>query len=72
MQRNPVPSSDVKSVGYADGTLEVEFQTGAVYRYLKVPQEVYDSLCRAPSVGRFLAAYVKPVYRWEKVDTPPG
>ena len=61
MQRQPVSSSNVASVGWAPieegediGTLEVEFHYGHVYQYAEVPQSVYRDAISASSVGRFM------------------
>lgn len=52
--RKPVSSSNIKSVGYADGVLEVEFVNGSVYQYTgKTTYELYGRLMQSPSVGRF-------------------
>jgi len=48
MQREAVVSSVVSSVGYRDGTLEIEFVSGNIYRYLNVPERLFHELC-APS-----------------------
>lgn len=61
MDRQPVESSAVNSVGY-DPTaeiLEVEYSSGAVYRYGGVPREVFEWLLAAPSIGQFVNAVVK-------------
>ena len=46
MDREKVRSSNLKSVGYnpSNSILEVEFQSGRIYHYLKVPFEIYDAL----------------------------
>ncbi|WP_080962172.1 KTSC domain-containing protein [Chromobacterium subtsugae] len=69
MQRHSVMSSNVESIGYDEGsqTLEVEFKNGAVYQYFDVPEQVYDGLRSADSVGGFLAANIKGVYRYSRV-----
>jgi hypothetical protein len=61
MERIPVQSSDLASVGYdlESATLEVEFLKGAVYQYYGVPESVYNGLMNAPSKGRFLDQFVK-------------
>jgi hypothetical protein len=69
MQREPVKSSNIRSVGY-DKTvliLEIEFATGSVYRYANVPDAVYTGLMAAPSKGRFFAARIKDRYRCTKI-----
>ena len=61
MERQPVISSNIKSVGYDEDTetLEVEFKKGALYQYDSVPAEVHQSLMSAPSVGKYFSANVK-------------
>lgn len=69
MQRQPVSSSNIASVGYnpATETLEVEFHNGSVYHYFEVPQVIFDGLMSAPSHGVFLNANIKGQYRYEQV-----
>ena len=64
MQRNQVDSSAISSVGYDEksSVLEVEFASGAVYDYLKVPEKVYRDLLRAPSKGSFVSRRVRDRY----------
>ena len=50
MTRLPVVSSAVKSVGFEDGILEVEFSSG-VYRMEGISQEQFDDLLAAKSIG---------------------
>lgn len=54
-------SSNIASVGYdpASNTLEVEFHSGSVYQYFRVPSSVHDGLMSAPSKGGYFDAYVK-------------
>ncbi len=69
MQRDYVSSSNIVSVGYdpASETLEVEFQSGAVYQYYNVNQSFYDEFMRAPSKGRFLAHQIKNAFPYSRV-----
>jgi hypothetical protein len=64
MRRRPVDSSAIASVGYdpARETLELEFRSGNVYRYFGVPQEIYEDLIHAPSMGRFFGSYIRGQY----------
>ena len=61
MNREPVESSDLSSVGYdlSTKTLEIEFNSGGVYQYFDVPEDIYEDLMKAPSHGKFLARRVK-------------
>lgn len=69
MERSPVSSSNVESVGYEEDseTLEVEFKNGALYQYFDVPQRIFDGLISADSVGGYLAQNIKGVYRYSRV-----
>lgn len=70
MFREPVVSESIAAIGYDDDaeTLEVEFVSGAVYRYSGVPQEVYEDFRQAPSKGAFLNRHIKNAYPWELVE----
>lgn len=69
MNRIPVSSSNVSSVGYdpETQTLEIEFNNGSIYQYFNVPQTVHEALMGASSVGKFLNAQIKGHYRYAKV-----
>ena len=69
MERVPVQSSNVVSVGYDadDGILEVEFSGGSVYEYYRVPRQVFDGLFASSSPGHFVATKVKDVYQYRRI-----
>ena len=67
MELCEVKSSNIRRVGY-DGDLLVEYISGNQYRYKEVPQELYEKLCEAESVGRFMNAEIKGKYEYEKVS----
>ena len=48
--------------------LEVEFVTGAVYRYRGVSQDVFEDFRQAPSKGAFFNRHIKDAYPWEQVE----
>jgi hypothetical protein len=57
MQRVPVESSSIASIGYAPQrrVLELEFlQSGEVYQYFDVPAEEYAAFLDADSKGTYL------------------
>lgn len=64
MKRVPINSSNILSVGYdADQQmLEIEFNTGRVYRYSNVPPHVYAGLMKAGSHGKYFLTYIQGVY----------
>lgn len=71
MNRTPVTSTNIRSIGYdpQSGTLEVEFTSGDVYQYFDVPERLYDGLLRTASPGQFLNInIVKYGYRYQKTS----
>ena len=68
MEREPVTSSNVVSLGYDANTetLEVEFKNG-IYQYYNVPQTIYEQMIAADSIGKFLNVYIKPMYPFAKM-----
>lgn len=69
MDRMPVSSSNLISVGYDETslTLEVEFKDGALYQYFDVPASVHLELLGAGSVGRYFAQNVRNTYRYARL-----
>ena len=67
MNRTPVRSSNIASVGYENGTLEIEFVDGGVYQYFNVPEPVYQGLMSATSKGRYFHDHIKDSYQTSKV-----
>ncbi len=69
MNRTPVTSTSVASVGYDQNTLtlEVEFRGGSVYQYFDVPEAVYQEFIAAESLGRHLNQNIKTSYRYAQI-----
>jgi len=69
MNRNPVRSSNIRSVGYAPAsrTLEVEFHSGGVYQYSGVSETVYQGFMRAASKGSYFHDHIKDRYPCRQV-----
>lgn len=61
MERTPVSSGNLASVGYDESgaILEVEFNNGRIYQYSGVPEEVYQGLMNAGSHGIFFNEFIK-------------
>ena len=61
MERIPVQSSDLASVGYDTNnmTLEIEFHSSGIYQYFGVPPEIHEGLLNAGSKGRFFNQHIK-------------
>jgi KTSC domain-containing protein len=69
MTRQIIISTGLKSVGY-DGiahVLEVELQSGPIYRYFDVPLPVYEALMSAPSKTQYFNENVAGKYETRPV-----
>jgi len=70
MDRTPVSSTNLKSVGYdtENMVLEIEFHNGGIYQYFNVPESKYEGLMKADSHGKYFDAYIKKGgYRFKKI-----
>jgi hypothetical protein len=69
MEREPVSSSNLVSVGYEaeSETLEVEFKNTGVYQYFNVPAFMHERLMSADSVGKFFNVEIKNAFPCSKV-----
>ncbi|HEV3275971.1 MAG TPA: KTSC domain-containing protein [Terriglobia bacterium] len=73
MDRKEVDSSSISEIGYdvTTGTLEVAFNNGGVYRYLEVPDSLYQAFETCDSKGRFFNQNIRNVYRCVRVEQAP-
>lgn len=67
MRRRLVDSSSVRSVGWSDGTLELEYVNGSIYQYDDVPQTTFAALLAAPSIGAYVNTHIKPYYDYREI-----
>lgn len=69
MNRTPVRSSTLRSVGYNidQRTLEIEFKNYWIYEYYNVPIEVHDGLMNAASHGKYFNENIKESYEFKRI-----
>ena len=68
MIRRQVISSDVASIGYENGVLEVEFHKGGIYRYYNVDAGLFYEFLNAPSKGKFVHnVLIKYNYPYQRI-----
>ena len=69
MERESVQSSNLTSMGYDSdtSTLELEFNSGGVWQYYEVPENVYYDMKNSSSLGKFFHANIKGQYTESKV-----
>ncbi|HSX32332.1 MAG TPA: non-canonical purine NTP pyrophosphatase [Candidatus Saccharimonadales bacterium] len=70
MQRLPVDSSDIVSMGYDPKAqvLEIEFKENRLYQYYDVDQDVYNRFTKADSYGEFFFAHITKHYRYKRIQ----
>ena len=69
LERQPVKSRILRSVGYDDSTkiLEIEFHTGLVYQYSGVSPKVYKDLMHSGEIGKYFSEKVRPKFPAKQV-----
>jgi KTSC domain len=69
MNRIRVASSNLYSIGYdpLSLTLEIQFRSGDVYRYFRVPVGVHERLMSASSKGSYFAQVIRDTYSYALV-----
>ena len=67
MIMTPVSSSNLAAVGYENGVLHILFQSGRMYAYFDVPEQVYQELMQASSHGSYFNACIKNVYSYRQI-----
>lgn len=72
MERVPVQSRAIRSIGYRDSdqTLEIEFDSGRVYQYSGAPRSLFEWLLRSPSKGGIFNRMIRDQY--PELDVTPG
>ena len=67
--RIPVDSTVIAAVVYsAEAELDIEFTSGARYRYFTVPAQLFLEFLSADSTGVFFNRRIRPCYACTKLD----
>ena len=69
MQRQPVESSNIASIGVENGVIEVEFKHGGVYQYSGCSPDLCEQFLAAPSKGAFFGKHIKNL-PFRKLEAP--
>ncbi len=69
MNRQPVTSSDIKSIGYSESeqVLEVEFRSGGIYQYANFSESDHAALMSASSKGKHFHRRIKDRYSTTRI-----
>lgn len=67
--RIPVDSTVIAAVVYsAEAGLDIEFTSGARYRYFAVPAQLFHEFLAADSKGVFFNRRIRPCYPYTRLD----
>jgi KTSC domain len=69
MERKPISSEKIKSIGYDAGArmLEIEFRDGSVKQYANVSREIHRKLMSAGSIGSFFADNIEEEFTARRI-----
>ena len=68
IKRKEVDSSNLKSIGYKEGILIVEFKNKNIYAYMGVSSELYNSLMKAESKGKYFNEKIRDKIEYTKIS----
>lgn len=71
MMNQEVVSSNIKQVGWQDGSLYIKFNSGVSYVYENVPLPTYQGLAGAGSTGQYFHHHVKGKFSYTALGTDP-
>lgn len=69
MEMQFVDSSNIERIGYDSNSsiLRIEFKSNRTYDYSNVPENVFNELKNASSVGRYHATNIKNSYPYTEI-----
>lgn len=67
MNHQAVSSSNIESVGYQDGSMQVKMRLGKNYEYKSVPPEIHAALMSSPSMGKYFHSNVRGKFEHSEV-----
>lgn len=70
MIRVDLKSTSLNAATYQDQSalLDLEFRSGAIYRYVGVPAQTYQELLLAESQGRYFNQHIRNRFTYTKID----
>jgi hypothetical protein len=67
MDRQPVSSRRISSVGWENNVMEIQFKDGAIYQYFNVTKPEYLNFMNCASLGSALSRLDK-IHRYARVN----
>jgi KTSC domain len=67
MDKQRTESSVIGAVGHSR-VLEIQFESGRVYQYFGVPENVFREMLNAESKGKYFNAHIRGKYRYQEIE----
>ncbi|MGL4562206.1 MAG: KTSC domain-containing protein [Brevinema sp.] len=67
MKMQSVISSNIKSIGYENCSLYIQFRNLTTYKYFNVSENIYYELMNATSHGKYFNHHIKAHYKYQKI-----
>ena len=67
MERQEVESSVIGAVGHSR-VLEIQFESGRIYQYFNVPEDVFDEMLKAESKGKYFNSNIRGKYTYQEIE----
>ena len=70
-----VNSSNIASAGHdpESNIMVIQFRNGATYQYLNIPEQTYQDMLNAPSIGQYFNSHIRGKFEYNKINvTSPG
>jgi hypothetical protein len=67
MERQEVESSVIGAVGHSR-VLEIQFESGRIYQYFDVPEDVYNEMLNAESKGKYFNSNIRGKYTYQEIE----
>jgi KTSC domain-containing protein len=67
MDKQRTESSVIGAVGHSR-VLEIQFESGRIYQYYDVPEDVYNEMLSAESKGRYFNSHIRGKYQYQEIE----
>ena len=69
IRREAVESRSIASIGFHTElrVLEIEFRSGALYRYFAVPRSIFEGIRQAESKGRYFSQSIRGRFEFHRL-----
>ena len=68
MEMISVNSSNIVAIGWENNILRVQFNSGVMWEYYNVDDDVFQSFLNAESKGKFFHQHIKHEYEGKKIS----